>query len=464
MLEIRMENLVMDRRKFGKWVAMGAGLALVISGVVGFRKLDLERFHGDAAQIRKLAAAALPPLNPQPLASGDWPQWRGPRRDGVAQSGELSWQWPADGPPKAWQKPSGRGFSSLAIARGRLYTMAEELTAGADQVPAQETVICWDAASGRELWCFRYPNRFDERFGSGPRATPMVDGAFVYTLGPTGILHCLDAETGAKVWRHDLSDEFQAPSLQYGVACSPLVEGGLVIVTPGGPNGHAVIAFDKRTGAVVWTALDDSPGYSSPITATLAGVRQILCFTNVALVSLAPEDGRVYWRYPWLTEHGFNIATPLVIGDYVFISSAYGKGCALLEIAAGADGGLQPTLVYEHNRMRNYFASSVRWGDYIYGLDMTDLVCLEIRTGRVVWREKGQRSFKKGSLLAADGHLIIQGESGQVFLVEATPAGYREKAAFTMSTNKCWTVPALADGRLYVRDEGQISCFDLRRR
>lgn len=203
-------------------------------------------------------------------------------------------------------------------------------------------------------------------------------------------------------------------------------------------------------------------GYSSPIAVSAAGVRQLLVFTNEALVSLSPTDGKIYWRYPWKTANGFNIATPLAFGDYVLISSAYGKGCALLEIAADAGGPPQVRRVYEHNRLRNYFASSVRWGDHLYGFDEKDLVCMDLHTGAEAWREKGSRSFGKGSLLAAAGHLIVLGEGGTLWLIEATPAGYHEKASCRVSENKCWTVPVLADGKLYVRDESHLVCLDVR--
>jgi len=332
--------------------------------------------------------------------------------------------------------------------------MAEE--AG---TPPQETVVCWDAATSAEVWRFRYPNQYEERFGSGPRSTPTVAGGFVYAVGPTGIFHCLRADTGEKVWRHDLTEEFHSPASRYGVSFSPLVDGDLVYAMPGGP-GAAAVAFDRHSGALVWKALDDPVSYSSPIAVTIAGVHQVLFFTNTALVSLSPRDGQVYWRYPWQTEGGFNIATPLSLGDYVFISSGYGKGCALLEIAAN-EGAFHAQPVYEHNRMRNHFASSVRHRDHIYGFDRTDLVCLDVRTGRIAWRQPGLRTFQKGSLLIAGDHLLILGESGKLYMAEATPASYREETSFQVSQNKCWTVPVLVGGRLYVRDEAQLICLDL---
>jgi outer membrane protein assembly factor BamB len=359
--------------------------------------------------------------------------------------------------------PIGRGFSSVAVAGGRLYTMDEQTVAesGAAAPRHLEAVVCLDAATGREIWRFSYPNHYDERFGSGPRSTPTVDSNLVFAVGPTGIFHCLRADTGAMVWRHDLVEEFHSRSLQYGVSFSPLVEGDLVYTMPGGPDGGAIAAFHKRTGARAWKALDDPVGYSSPIAVTAAGVRQILFFTNTALVSVAPADGREYWRFPWKTDGGFNIATPLAFGNYVFISSGYGKGCALLEITAEADGALHAASVYEHNRMRNHFASSVRHDDHLYGFDQMDLVCMSVRTGAVIWREKSGRRFGKGSLLVADGHLIILGEDGTLVLAAATPAGYVEKAAHRLAPNKFWTVPALAGGKLYVRNESQIFCLSL---
>jgi outer membrane protein assembly factor BamB len=441
------------------------GLLLVGGVVSAYTRLDLKRFHGDTLPMGRLARAAILPTEPNRSGAADWPQWRGPNRDGVVSEARLP-AWPREGPRLLWKKPIGRGFSAVVAAAGRIYTMAEEADATNSSPTAEnpgcEVVLCWDAATGQEVWRFAYPSRFEERFGPGPRSTPAVDGHHVYTVGATGILHCLRADTGAMVWRHDLRVEYQAPAMQYGVAFSPLVEGDLVFTMPGGRAGNAVAAFDKHTGVLRWKALDNPVGYSSPVAATLAGVRQVLFLTNTELISLAPATGEVYWRYPWKTENGFNIATPVVIGDYVFVSSAYGKGCALLEIASGAGGTMQARLVYEHNRMRNYFATSVRCGEHLYGFDLTDLVCMDIRTGKCLWGEKSNRRFKKGSLLTVGGDLVILGEYGTLALAEATPTGYHERAAFQLSEHKCWTVPSVAHGRLYVRDEADLFCYDLR--
>ncbi|MFL5240929.1 MAG: PQQ-binding-like beta-propeller repeat protein [Gemmataceae bacterium] len=449
-----------------RWVWLGIACCLLLGGgVIAFTKMDLERYRSDSNRLRKLATTELSSANDTPNQSAGWPQWRGPNRDGLSPETGLLKNWPASGPPVVWKQPIGRGFSSMAVVNRRLYTMDAETIepeSGETTPGANESVVCLDANTGQQIWRFRYANEYDERFGSGPRSTPAVDGGFVYAVGPTGIFHCLRADTGEKMWRHDLSEEFQARKMQYGVSFSPLVEGDLVYTTPGGPNGNSVAAFDKRTGRLVWKALDDVMGYSSPIAITVAGVRQVLFFTNTALVSLSPEEGRTLWRYPWETDNGFNIATPLAFGDYVFLSSGYGKGCVLLEITPDSEGSPQPHRVYEHNRMRNHFCTSIRQGDHLYGFDQMDLVCMNVRTGDIIWREKGLRSFRKGSLGLADGCLFVLGETGTLTLADATPSGYRGKATIRISENKCWTAPIVAEGKIYVRDESQIVCLNLK--
>jgi outer membrane protein assembly factor BamB len=444
-------------------LAVLVSVVAIIGALAAASRLDVAHFRSDSERMRSLEASPSLCIGQLRGVPRDWPQWRGPHRDGLSPETRLLRDWPKSGPPVRWQRSIGRGFSAPVVARGHVYTMVQDDApdqGASAQSQACEGVLCLDADTGLERWHFFYPGQYEERMGSGPRSTPAVDEGFVYAVGPTGVFHCLRADTGAKVWRHDLLEEFHAKRPRYGVSFSPLVDGDLVYALPGGPNDGCVAAFDKRSGRLVWQVLGDEPGYSSPVCATLAEVRQLLVLTNEALVSLSPEDGRMNWRYPWQTKDGFNIATPLAFGNYVFISSAYGKGCALLEVTRNADGSLGVREVYEHNRMRNYFASSVRYGEYIYGFDNSDLACMEIRTGAVLWRERG---FRKGSLLIADGRLIVLAEHGRLALAEAAPEGYRERAAFQVSKNKCWTAPILAAGRLYVRDENHLSCLDLRK-
>ena len=359
--------------------------------------------------------------------------------------------WPKDGPRVLWRVPCGAGYSGLSVAAGRLYTVLQD--------GDHEAVLCLDAESGKEHWRFRYPTHFTNNVGDGPRSTPAIDGGRVYAVGATGVFHCLDTATGSVHWRHDLLEEFAAPNVTWGVSFSPLVEGDLVYTNPGGRSGGSLAAFDKTSGKLAWKALDDPAGYSSPVATTLAGVRQIVFCTARRLVGVGPDDGRLLWEFPWQTNHDANIATPICRGDYVFISSGYGRGCGLVKVEA-AGGGLRALRVYEHTRMSNHFATSVLYGEHLYGFHEALLTCLDFRTGQVAWRERG---FEKGSLLVADGHLIVLGEQGKLAVAPASPAGYKEKASVQVSKLRCWVVPTLANGRLYVRDEQQIVCLDLRK-
>jgi outer membrane protein assembly factor BamB len=385
-----------------------------------------------------------------------WPQWRGPNRDGVSTETGLLTNWPESGPRKLWERSAGKGYSSLAIADGRVYTLLQD--------GDFEAVVCWDADKGSELWRFRYPCQYQNSYGDGPRATPTVDGDVVYTVGGTGLMHCLKTKpattAGELVWKRDLLADFGAANLRWGVSFSPLVEGKLIFINPGGPDGHSIAALDKATGTLHWKNLDDPAGYSSPIAATAGGKQQIIFFTGKGLVGVVPDTGALLWSFPWETNYGCNIATPIAVGDYVFLSSGYGNGCAMLKIEPQADGTLKPRKVYQNKRMSNHFSSSVRYRDHLYGFHDGTLTCMDFRTGKVAWTERG---FDKGSLLVADGHLIILGERGKLALAEATPDDYREKASFQVSESQCWTVPALANGRLYVRDADKVMCFDVRK-
>ena len=387
-----------------------------------------------------------------PIKATDWPQWRGSHHDGISRETNLLTRWPQQGLDVLWKKAtSGPGYSGLSVVGDRLFTLMQD--------GDSEAVVCLDTETGEERWRFRYLARFASDQGSGPRSTPTVDGDRVYAVGATGILHCLSSATGEKIWRRDLIGELDGRIPEWGVSFSPLVDGDLVFAHPGGASDGSLAAFDKYTGELRWKSLDDRPGYGSPIMTSAGGVRQVLFFTGEALVSVAPDSGRLYWRYPWPTMMDCNVATPIPAGDDIFISSGYGHGCALLKVAPQDSGALDVDLVYKHNRMRNHFSTSVLYEGHLYGFDETRLICMQLSTGKVLWQARG---FRKGSLVVADGNLIILGENGKLALAEATPAAYREKASFRISRNRCWTVPTLAGGKLYVRDQKQIMCFDLR--
>jgi outer membrane protein assembly factor BamB len=419
-------------------------------------------FHSDPDRLTRLEKdASISSLTDTPKTdqAGEWPQWRGPGRTGV--SGETGWltDWPARGPRQLWKKEAGVGYSSLAVAGGRVYTMLRQ--------DDDEGVICWDAATGKEKWRRTYPGRysryrFDDKYGAGPRSTPTVDGDLVYAVGATGIFHCLRADSGKVEWRHDLLEEFHADNLQWGVSFSPLVDGDLVFTSPGGTDGAGLAAFDKKTGDLKWKKLDDPAAYSSPVVSTAHGTRQIVFFTRTGLVSVVPETGELLWRFPWETQYGANIATPIAVSNYVFISSGYGRGCAVVEVdddRSKKGDKLQAYRVYEHNRMRNHFSSSVLFKGYVFGFDESKLTCMDFRTGQIVWQEGG---YKKGSLLIANGYLIVLGENGKLAVGPASPDGFKAKSSFQVSREKCWTVPVLAGGKLFIRDENHVICLNVR--
>ena len=382
-------------------------------------------------------------------STAEWAQWRGPNRDGISSETGFLKNWPQEGPKVLWHIPFGDGYSGISIAQGKVYTMAAE---GND-----EYVICLDASSGEEVWRFRSGAKFTESRGDGPRSMPTVHGDSVFALGAEGKLYALDAGDGTKLWAHNFVEEFDSKIPTWGFSSSPLIEGNLVLVEAGGEDGKSIVAFDKKSGDIVWTAHTDEVGYSSPIALDFGGVRQIIFLTSKTLLSVAPEDGKIYWKYPW--PEGINIATPIFIpDDKIFISASYDKGAVLLKMTADEDGiGIEE--VWKSRVMKNHFNSSVLQGDYLYGFDNTILTCIEADTGEEQWQQRG---FKKGSLLLADGYLIILGEGGKLALAEANPSEYNEKARFQLFDDKCWTVPTLAGGKLYLRTQKEMVCLDLR--
>jgi outer membrane protein assembly factor BamB len=441
-----------DRKRPGKiYLWLSAGLVMILAGIAAYFFLNREVFQRNSERMRKLEQADLTTSLQEPNQTGQWPQWRGPERDGCSRETGLLSKWPRSGPKQLWQAPASVGYSDLAITGGKVITLLQD--------DKDEAVVCWNAATGQELWRFKYPGRYIDSQGSGPRSTPSIDGDRVYTVGARGMVHCLKLANGEMVWRHNLAEEFHGPVPHWGVSFSALVEGDLVFANPGGPNGNSLVAFNKINGDVAWKSLDDPPAYSSPVAVTIEGKRQIIFFTQTGLVSVSPPDGLLLWRFPWITKFDANIATPIIVGNYVFISSNYDRGCALVEVSSGGDGSFQAHSVYEHNRMRNHFSTCAYFQEHLYGFDDATLVCMNFRTGKIAWKNK---DFQKGSLLIADGKLIILGESGKLALAAATPRDYRELSSFEFSRNRCWTSPVLADGKLYVRDEEKIVCYDLR--
>ncbi len=380
---------------------------------------------------------------------GEWPQWRGPMRNGLSSETGLLTRWPPEGPPVLWKVPGGEGFSSLAISGNRIYTLIDR--------DNTEWVLCLDAGTGQELWRVHSADSYQDPYGNGPRSTPTVDGSRLYALGATGVLSCLDKKTGEIIWRRSILADFHAVNLHWGISTSPLVEGELLLINVGGPEA-SVVAFNKYTGKVVWKGHHDVAGYSSPIAITVDGVREIVFFCGRSIIGVSPDDGELHWQHPWITLNDMNIATPIFSNPFLFISSGRGTGSGLFLLSR--KGKQVHAKVRRTSKvMQNHFSSCVLVGKYLYGFDNTILKCIRLQDGEVMWAD---RSVGKGSLISAQGHLFIVGERGDIGVAEATPEGYREHGRLQILEYKSWTPPALASGKLYLRDQKHIACLDLR--
>ena len=396
----------------------------------------------------------------------DWPQWRGPNRDGISQEVGIPKEWPDDGPQVLWRVSLGEGFSGISVVKGHVYTMFSE---GDD-----EFVVCLNASNGEEVWRFRSDSNYHESMGgNGPRATPTIDEELLFTVTAQGKLYALNTASGETVWSHDLKGEFGSKMPRWGICTSPLVEGDLLLVEVGGADGKSIVAFDKTNGDVVWSSHTDILGYSSPIAVTIGGIRQLIVFTGTQLVSVSPENGQLHWTYAWQTEHDVNAATPVFIApDKIFISSGYGKGAAVVQVrvmtspessaeAVGAENKrveIRVEEIWKNTDMKNHFATSVLHGNYLYGFDNAILKCIDANTGMEKWKTRG---YGKGTLMLADNHLIILSDRGKLGLAEATPSAYNEVASAEVLSGLCWTVPTLANGRLYARNEKEMVCLDM---
>jgi outer membrane protein assembly factor BamB len=382
-------------------------------------------------------------------SAANWPQWRGPNRDGISKETGLLKQWAADGPPLVWKaKGAGRGYSSFSISDGKIYTMGLR--------GDREFVLAFDVATGKETWATAHGSAFHNDRGDGPRGTPTVDGDRIYALGGNGDLSALEARTGKVVWSKNVLKEFGGSNIQWGISESPLVMGNKLLVNAGGP-GASIVALNKADGSVIWKSQSDEAGYSSAIPLEVNGVTQVVFFTAKRALGLDLRDGRLLWEYAKPANDTANVATPIVRANRVFFSSYYGTGGGVVEITT--DNKAQE--IWFSKDMQNHHSSSVLIGDYLYGFSNAILTAMRFDNGEIAWRD---RSVGKGSLVYADGHLYCFSENGVVGLVEATPAGYKEKGRFRMAQGSLptWTHPVVAGGRLYLRDQDTIYAFDVR--
>jgi outer membrane protein assembly factor BamB len=383
----------------------------------------------------------------------DWPQWRGPNRDNVSTEGGLLRQWPENGPPLAWKATGvGVGYSSVSVAGERIFTMGD----GADSSYVHEL----RRDGGNKVWSAKV-GRPGGNY-AGTRSTPTVAGDRVYAMGQWGDLVCLDAATGREHWRKSMEKDLGGRMMSdWGYAESVLVDGENVVCTPGGGKG-TVAALNKDSGQVVWRSrgLTDSASYASLVPAEMGGRRQYVVLTDASVAGVAADNGSVLWRAPRKGEVAV-VPTPVVSGGHVFVTSGYNVGCNLFRVA-DVNGRLVPRQVYANKDLDNHHGGVVLVGDCVYGTTENQLVCMDLKSGKVKWKN---RSVGKGAVAYADGHLYVRGQGeGTVALVEATPDEYREKGRLEQpdrSSEQAWAHPVVAGGKLYLRDQDVLLCYDV---
>jgi outer membrane protein assembly factor BamB len=422
--------------------------------------------------MRRTLAAVLLCFTTLPLLAADWPQWRGPDRDGISKETGLLKQWPKEGPKLAWKANlGGAGYGSPVVVGEKLFILAAE----DDKGGKQEFALCLNTKNGEQVWKMALPagaGNYSTNWGSGPRSSPTVDGDGVYVLGARGDLVRLNVADGSKVWSVNLPKDFGGNIPGWGYCESVLIDGDHLICTPGGKKG-TMLALNKNDGTLVWQSgeLTDPAGYASIIPADVGGVRQYITQTNTAAVGVRAKDGKLLWRHAELKRSTAVIPTPVVQDNLVFFTAGYGAGCELFKLTS-KDGLTTAEKVYTQNKtMGNQHGGVIRIGDHVYGY--SDLggqwICMDFKNedAAPVWKSK---ALEKGSLTYADGHFYCYGMGkGICVLVEATPKGWSEKGRFEIPeksklerrSGQLWTHPVVANGKLYLRDHEMLFCYDV---
>jgi outer membrane protein assembly factor BamB len=382
----------------------------------------------------------------------DTPQFFGPNRDGILTGNNLERDWKTHAPKELWRQPVGLGWSAFAVVGGCAYTQ--------EQRGEAELVTCYDVITGRLLWAHTNIVRFSQwQGGEGPRATPTVIGGRVFTLGAAGNLNCLDATNGAPVWSHEILKENNLPNLVWGVSCSPLVFDDTVVVSGGLSKGPSLLAYQSQTGEPLWRSGTDKSGYSSPLLVKLAGHPCVISVNAASLTAHDPKTGAILLDYPWTTDKWPKASQPLVLeGDRVFLSAGYGAGCVMLQIKPGTNGLLAATELWRNNNLKTQFNSAAVRNGYLYGLDDGACACVEVATGQRKW--KGGK-YGSGQTLLVDDLILIQGERGEVALVQAVPDEFHELAQLPALSSKTWNYPTLAGRYLLVRNDQEAVCYEL---
>jgi outer membrane protein assembly factor BamB len=399
-------------------------------------------------------------------SAADWPQWRGPNRDGISQEKGLLKEWPEEGPQVVWQIDDlGDGYSTPSVVRGRLFLLANK---GLDD----EFVKCLDAKGGKEIWSQRIGKvgKPDQKPSyPAARSTPTVEGDVLFALGSDGDLACLETATGKPRWQKNIQEEFSGKPGIWAYSESPLIDGDALVCTPGGAEA-TMVALNKRTGDVIWKAAlpeADEAAYASPIVVENGGVRQYVQLLQKGLVGVDAKTGTLLWRYAKpVSPFNANIPTPVASEGYIYVASA-GTGGGAVKLQKTDEGTFDPVEVYFANKLPTAIGGAVKIGNYLYSTTAQAMLCVEFATGEVKWQE---RALGAASLCYADGRLYLHGENGDVALVEPSPESYLEKGRFTppdqpsepKGMGKAWAYPVVADGRLYIRDRDMLWAFDVK--
>lgn len=374
--------------------------------------------------------------------AAEWPQWRGPDRDGI--SSEQGWLKDGAAPRTVWEASVGSGYSSVAVKGGKLYTMGNS--------GDTDSVLCFDAVKGTQVWKQSYPCGGGGY--PGPRATPTVDGKSVFTLSREGLLLCLDADSGTITWKRDIKSDMGVAIPQWGFASSPLVLDKSLIVNV----GRHGLAVDKRTGKTLWESGKDGASYAAVVAVNRGGTQTLLVFAAKGLVSVDAATGAKQWEFPWKTSYDVNAPDPVACGDKVLLTSGYGRGGALLQMGAGA-----PKVLWETKTLASHFASPVFWKDCIYGVTGNtgggEVCCVDPASGQAKWTSKDAGFC---ALTLADGKLVLLNEHGTLKVADAVPDGYHERLSAKVLDGTCWTAPVVSGGLVYVRnDKGHLLALDL---
>jgi outer membrane protein assembly factor BamB len=405
---------------------------------------------------RVVAVCGIVAVGAAAVNAADWPQWRGPKREGVSEEKSLLKEWPKEGPKVVWKVDNvGVGYASLAVVGGHVYTQGT--------IDGLEQVIALNEKDGSLLWktAPTQNKAYENGQGNGPRATPTFDNQKLYTESGNGDLACLLAADGKVIWVKNLEKDFGGGVPGWGYSESPLVVGGGLIVTPGGEKG-AIMALNKSDGKLVWRATEVKQGahYCSPQLAVINGRKQVVQSGASSVYGVDLADGRFLWEYKHANNGTANCSMPIVFNDHVFASSAYNTGGGLVAVMPDGPNGHKVQEKYFEHKMQSHHGGIVRVGDEIYGFGNGGLICMNLATGKINWVD---RSVGKGSVIAADGMLYLLSENHELALAEVNPAKYVEHGKVKLEDHgkPSWAHPVIANGKLYIRDQQSLTCYDI---